>query len=86
MSDPERARICGPLNRSFDWRQPSISPIHSPSEVMLTSTVVSGPIQEISGFRFLCSSSRVLAFGNTRKARGSGQFYPIFSLTDCPEL
>ena len=68
MSDPERGRICGLLECLFGRRLPGISSLHSPSEVMLTSTVLSGPIQEISGFRFLCSCTRVLAFGNTRRA------------------
>ena len=47
ISDPQRGRICDPLNRLLDSTVPSASPIHSPSEVMPASTVLSGPTQEI---------------------------------------
>src|SRR5258706_11418220 len=49
------------------------------SEVMLASSVLPDPTQEIPGFRFLCSYARVPVFRTTPKGRGSAQLCQIFS-------
>src|SRR5437667_12476269 len=80
ISDPERARICDPLNCLFDPRPPSTFPI--PSAVVLASTLLSGPTKKILGVRFRCSSKRVLAFGNSGEDRAARQTRQISSTID----
>ena len=86
ISDPERGRICDPLNCLFDSRLPSTSPMDGPSAVVLASTLLSGPTKKSLGVRFRCSSKRVLAFGNTREDRGVRLLSRISSMTDFLEL
>jgi len=79
ISDPDQGRACGSLKCLLERNLPGISPLHSSSEVMLASSVLPDPTQEISGFRFLCSYARVLVFRTTPKGRGSAQLCQIFS-------
>ncbi len=79
MSDPERGRICGLLERLFGSRLPGISSPHSPSEVMLTPRTFRVQVSV-----FLHTSAAVREHALEPAEVGSS--VQIFSLADFPEL